>query len=145
MSDTTPAPDMNDFNTKIIAEFRANGGKVGPPFEGAPMVLLHTTGAKSGKERVNPLVYTTDGDNLVIIASKGGAPTNPDWYHNIKANPSVTLEVGEETFTATATVHDSGPDRDRLYEAQAALMPGFKDYEEATDRVIPVVVLERTS
>jgi deazaflavin-dependent oxidoreductase (nitroreductase family) len=138
------APDMNDFNTKIINEFRANGGKVGEPFEGAPMVLLHTTGAKSGKERVNPLVYTTDGDRYVIIASKGGAPTNPDWYHNIKADPAVTLEIGEETFAATATVLDSGPDRDRLYDAQAELMPGFKDYEKATDRVIPVVVLERS-
>jgi deazaflavin-dependent oxidoreductase (nitroreductase family) len=142
MSDA-PAPDVNDFNTKIIAEFRANGGKVGPPFEGAPMVLLHTTGAKSGKERVNPLVYTIDGDRFVIIASKGGAPTNPDWYHNVKANPNVTLEIGEETFAATATVHDTGAERDRLFAAQAELMPGFKDYEKATDRVIPVVVLER--
>src|SRR5690242_1675034 len=108
MSDTPPAP--NDFNATIIADFRANGGKVGPPFEGAPMVLLHTTGAKSGKERVNPLVYTTDGDRFVIIASKAGAPTNPDWYHNIKANPTVTLEVGEETFEAQATEIDSGPE-----------------------------------
>lgn len=140
----TDAPhDANDFNTKIIAEFRANGGKVGPPFEGAPMVLLHTTGAKSGKERVNPLVYTRDGDRFVIIASKAGAPTHPDWYHNIKANPTVTLEVGDETFQASATVIDSGPERDRLYAAQAELMPGFKDYEKATDRVIPVIVLDR--
>jgi deazaflavin-dependent oxidoreductase (nitroreductase family) len=138
-----PAPDMNDFNTAIITEFCANGGKVGGGFEGAPMVLLHTTGAKSGEERVNPLVYTTDGDRYVIIASKGGAPTNPDWYHNIKANSAVTLEIGEETFAAKATVHDGGPDRDRLFAAQAELMPGFKDYEKATDRVIPVVVLER--
>ena len=143
MSDDA-APDMNDFNTKIIAEFRANGGKVGPPFEGAPMVLLTSTGAKSGKDRVNPLVYSTDGDRLVIIASKGGAPTNPDWYHNVKANPSVTLEVGEETFPATATVVE-GDERDRLFAAQAELMPGFKDYEKATTRVIPVVVLERTT
>ena len=143
MSDDA-APDMNDFNTKIIAEFRANGGKVGPPFEGAPMVLLTSTGAKSGKDRVNPLVYSTDGDRLVIIASKGGAPTNPDWYYNVKANPSVTLEVGEETFPATATVVE-GDERDRLFAAQAELMPGFKDYEKATTRVIPVVVLERTT
>ena len=144
MSDDAPAPDPNDFNATIIAEFRANGGKVGPPFEGAPMVLLTSTGAKSGKERVNPLVYSTDGDRLVIIASKGGAPTNPDWYYNVKANPSVTLEVGEETFPATATVVD-GDERDRLFAAQAELMPGFKDYEKATSRVIPVVVLERTT
>lgn len=137
---TDPAP--TDFNASIIAEFRANGGKVGGPFEGAPMVLLHTTGAKSGKERVNPLVYTRDGDRYVVIASKGGAPTNPDWYHNVRANPRVTLEVGEETFEATATVVD-GAERDRLFAAQAELMPGFKDYEKNTDRVIPVVVLDR--
>jgi deazaflavin-dependent oxidoreductase (nitroreductase family) len=140
MTDAGP----NDFNATIIADFRANGGKVGPPFEGAPMVLLHTTGARSGKERVNPLVYTTDGDRYVIIASKGGAPTNPDWFHNIMANPSVTLEIGEETFAATASIAE-GAERDRLFAAQAELMPGFKDYEQATDRVIPVVVLERTT
>lgn len=139
MSDAPP----DDFNAKIIADFRANGGKVDPPFEGAPMVLLHTTGAKSGKERVNPLVYSTDGDRYVIIASKAGAPTNPDWFHNIKANPKVTVEIGEEAFEANATVIESGPERDRLYDAQAELMPGFKDYEKATDRVIPVVLLDR--
>ena len=144
MADDAPAPDPNEFNTKIIAEFRANGGKVGPPFEGAPMVLLTSVGAKSGKQRVNPLVYTTDGDRYVIIASKGGAPTNPDWYYNVKANPEVTVEIGEETFAARATVAEPA-ERDRLFAAQAELMPGFKDYEKATDRVIPVVVLERTS
>jgi deazaflavin-dependent oxidoreductase (nitroreductase family) len=144
MADDAPAPDPNDFNAKIIAEFRANGGKVGPPFEGAPMVLLTSVGAKSGKERVNPLVYTTDGDRYVVIASKGGAPTNPDWFHNVKANPEVTVEIGEETFTARASVAEPA-ERDRLFAAQAELMPGFKDYEKATDRVIPVVVLERTS
>ncbi len=134
---------MDDFNTKVINEFRANGGKVGPPFEGAPMVLLHTTGAKSGQERVSPLIYYRDGDRYVIFASKAGAPTNPDWYHNIKANPSVRVEIGTETFDVTATIHDRGDERDRLYDAQAELMPGFKDYEKATDRIIPVVVLER--
>jgi len=144
MADDAPDPDPNDFNAKIIAEFRANGGKVGPPFEGAPMVLLTSVGAKSGKERVNPLVYTTDGDRYVVIASKGGAPTNPDWFHNVKANPEVTVEIGEETFTARASVAEPA-ERDRLFAAQAELMPGFKDYEKATDRVIPVVVLERTS
>ena len=143
MSDTTTAPDPNDFNARIIAEFRANGGKVGPPFEGAPMVLLTTTGARSGQERVNPLVYTADGDRVVVIASKAGAPTNPDWYHNVRANPTVKVEIGEETYAATATVVE-GDERDRLFAAQADLMPGFKDYEKATDRVIPVVVLERT-
>jgi len=133
-----------DWNRTIIEEFRANAGKVGGPFEGAPMVLLHTTGAKSGQERVNPLVYSTDGDRYVVIASKGGAPTNPDWYHNVKANPSVTVEIGEETFAATATIVE-GDERTRLFDAQAELMPGFKDYEKATDRVIPVVVLDRAS
>ena len=142
MADDAPAPDPNDFNAKIIAEFRANGGKVGPPFEGAPMVLLTSTGARSGQPRVNPLVYTTDGDRYVVIASKAGAPTNPDWYHNVKANPEVTLEIGEETFPARATIAEPA-ERDRLFAAQAELMPGFKDYEKATDRVIPVVVLER--
>jgi deazaflavin-dependent oxidoreductase (nitroreductase family) len=142
MADDAPAPDPNDFNAKIIAEFRANGGKVGPPFEGAPMVLLTSTGAKSGQPRVNPLVYTTDGDRYVVVASKAGAPTNPDWYHNVKANPEVTLEIGEETFPARATIAEPA-ERDRLFAAQAELMPGFKDYEKATDRVIPVVVLER--
>lgn len=144
MSDTTPTPDPNDFNARIIAEFRANGGKVGPPFEGAPMVLLTTTGAKSGQERVNPLVYSTDGDRVVVIASKAGAPTNPDWYHNVRANPTVKVEIGDETYAATATVVE-GAERDRLFDAQAELMPGFRDYEKATDRVIPVVVLERTA
>ncbi len=133
----------DDFNAKIIAEFRANGGKVGPPFEGAPMVLLHTTGAKSGKERVNPLVYMTDGDRYVIIASKAGAPTNPDWFHNIKANPEVGVEVGTEQFTARAEILTDGPERQRLYDQQAELMPNFKEYEQNTDRVIPVVVLSR--
>ena len=144
MSDTTPAPDMNDFNTKIIAEFRANGGKVGPPFEGAPMVLLHTTGAKSGKERVNPLVYTTDGDNLVIIASKGGAPTNPDWYYNLLANPVVTIERGTEKFQARATIVDE-PERTRLYDQMVSVMPGFAEYQRNTTRKIPVVLLERVA
>jgi deazaflavin-dependent oxidoreductase (nitroreductase family) len=138
MSDAAPT----DFNASIIAEFRANGGKVGGPFEGAPMVLLHTTGAKSGQERVNPLVYTRDGDRYVVIASKGGAPTNPDWFHNVKANPKVTVEIGEETFAATASVAEPA-DRDRLFAAMAELMPGFKDYELKTDRVIPVVLLDR--
>jgi deazaflavin-dependent oxidoreductase (nitroreductase family) len=141
MSDSNP---MSDFNRGIVEQFRANGGKVGPPFEGAPMVLLTSVGAKSGKERVNPLVYTTDGDRYVVIATKGGAPTNPDWFHNVKANPEVTVEIGEETFTARASVAEPA-ERDRLFAAQAELMPGFMDYEKATDRVIPVVVLERTS
>lgn len=126
----------------MIAEFRANEGKVGGPFAGSPMVLLTTTGAKSGKERTSPLVYTTDGDRIVIIASKAGAPTNPDWYYNIVANPTVTVEIGAERFQARATVAE-GAERDRLFNQQATQMPGFAEYQTKTTRVIPVVVLER--
>jgi len=133
---------VSDFNQGVIDEFRANGGKVGGPFAGRPMVLLHTTGAKTGQPRVSPLVYTTDGDRLVVIASKGGAPTHPAWYHNLVANPDVTLEVGTETFPARASVA-TGPERERLFEAQAALMPGFADYQRKTTRVLPVVTFER--
>jgi deazaflavin-dependent oxidoreductase (nitroreductase family) len=134
--------DPNDWNKKVIAEFRANGGKVGGPFEGATLLLLHTTGAKSGQQRVSPLAYTTDGDRYVIIASKGGAPTNPDWYYNLVANPTVTLEVGTETFQAEATV-PAEPERSRLYNQMAAKMPGFAEYQRNTTRQIPVVVLTR--
>ena len=133
---------MSDFNENVINEFRANGGKVGGQFEGAPMMLLTTTGAKSGQARTKPVVYTKDGDRFVIIASKAGAPTNPDWFHNLVANPEVTLEVGDERFPARATV-TSGEERRRLYDAQAALMPGFADYAQKTTREIPVVVLDR--
>jgi deazaflavin-dependent oxidoreductase (nitroreductase family) len=133
---------MQNFNAKIIDEFRANGGKVGGQFEGAPMLLLTTTGAKSGKRFTTPLVHTNDGDRIVILASKAGAPTHPDWYYNLVKNPAVTVELGTETFEATATVVE-GQDRERLYDAQATLMPGFREYQEKTDRVIPVVVLER--
>src|SRR5215203_5128043 len=105
--------DNNDFNQQVIAEFRANGGKVGGMFEGSPMMLLTTTGAKSGQPRTAPLVYTTDGDNIVIIASKGGAPTNPDWYHNLLANPIATVEVGTDRYEARARV-TSGEERTRL-------------------------------
>ena len=111
-------------------------------FAGRPLLLLTTTGAKSGQQRVSPLVYTTDGDHIVIIASKGGAPTNPDWYHNVVANPVVTVELPGDTFQARATVAE-GAERERLYNAQAALMPGFAEYQEKTTRQIPVVVLER--
>lgn len=133
---------MSDFNENVINEFRANGGKVGGPFEGAPMMLLTTTGAKSGQARTSPVVYTRDGDRFVIIASKAGAPTNPDWFHNLVANPEVTAEVGTETFSARATV-TSGEERARLYDAHAALMPGFAEYAQKTTREIPVVVLDR--
>ena len=135
-------PDPSNFNQQIIDEFRANGGKVGGMFEGAPMLLLTTVGARSGQPRVSPLVYTSDGDRMVIIASKGGAPTNPDWYHNLRANPEVTLEVGTETFPARASVPE-GAERQRLFDHMAAQMPGFADYQRNTSRQIPVVVLER--
>jgi deazaflavin-dependent oxidoreductase (nitroreductase family) len=135
--------DYNDFNKKLIEEFRANGGKVGGMFAGAPMLLLTTTGAKSGKQHTVPLVHTTDGDRLVVIASKGGAPSHPHWYRNVVANPNVSLERGTEKFQAKATVHPSGPERDRLYAAQASLMPNFAEYEKQTTRKIPVVTFER--
>jgi deazaflavin-dependent oxidoreductase (nitroreductase family) len=133
---------MSDFNQMIIAEFRANGGTVGGPFAGSTMLLLTTTGAKSGLPRINPLVYTTDGDTLVVIASKGGAPTNPDWFSNLVANPVVTVERGTEQFQARATVAE-GAERDRLFNQAAAQMPGFAEYQRKTTRTIPVVVLER--
>jgi deazaflavin-dependent oxidoreductase (nitroreductase family) len=136
--------EMNDFNTGIIEEFRANHGKVGGNFEGAPMVLLTTTGAKSGKKRVNPLVSRPDGDVIYVFASKGGAPTNPDWYYNLLAHPEVEVEFGDDTFGAAATPV-VGPERDRIYAAQAEKFPGFADYQKATDRVIPVVELRRTT
>jgi len=133
---------QNDFNLNIIKEFRANGGQTSGPFKGAQLLLLTTTGAKSGKVGTTPLVYTKDGDNFVIIASMGGAPKNPAWYHNIKANPEVTLEVGTEKFQAKAS-EATGPERERLYAQQAAMMPAFNEYKEKTSRTIPVVVLSR--
>jgi deazaflavin-dependent oxidoreductase (nitroreductase family) len=135
--------DMSDFNKGVIEEFRANHGKVGGGFAGAPMVLLTTTGAKSGEKRVNPLVPLVDGDHLYVIASKAGAPTSPDWYHNLLANPEVGVEFGDDQFAATAVPITSGPERDRLYAAQVAVQPGFADYEKSTTRVIPVVELRR--
>jgi deazaflavin-dependent oxidoreductase (nitroreductase family) len=134
--------DPNDFNQSLIAEFRANDGKVTGVFAGRPLLLLTTTGAKSGQPRTMPLVYTTDGDRMVIIASKGGAPTNPDWFHNLVAHPTVTVELPGETFQARTTVAE-GAERERLYSAQAALMPGFAEYQQKTTRQIPVVILER--
>lgn len=130
------------FNEQLIDEFRANDGVVGGVFAGRPMMLLTTTGAKSGRTRTHPLVYTTDGDKMVIIASKGGADTNPDWYYNLKSNPVVTVEVGAEKYQAQATITE-GAERKRLFDAQAALMPAFAEYEQKTAREIPVVVLER--
>ena len=132
--------NSNDWNRAIIEEFRANEGKVGGNFAGKPLLLLHTTGAKSGEERVNPVAYTKDGDKLVVIASKGGAPTHPDWYHNIVAHPEVTVEVGTEKIEATASIANE-PERRRLYDEMIKIMPGFADYEKKTTRSIPVIVL----
>ncbi len=135
-------PDMNEFNAQVIAEFRANGGAVGGAFEGATIVLLTTTGARSGLERVTPVVCRVDGDDVYVFASKAGAPTDPDWFRNLVANPEVGVELGTETFRARAVVLE-GATRDEVYAAQAAEYPNFAEYEAATDRVIPVVRLDR--
>jgi len=132
----------NDFNQAIIDEFRANRGQVGGGFAGTPLVLLTTTGAKSGTLRVNPLAALVEGDHLYVIASKAGAPTNPDWYHNILAKSEVGVEFGDETFEADA-VPVEGAERDRLYALQAERVPTFSEYARSTDRVIPIVELRR--
>ena len=131
----------NDWNQQIIDEFRANAGKVGGPFQGAPLLILHSTGAKSGQERVIPLVYRQEGDALVIFASKGGAPTNPDWLHNLRAHPQASIEVGTDKKQVVAR-EAQGEERDRIWEAHKQQFPNFAEYEAKTDRVIPVVVLE---
>jgi deazaflavin-dependent oxidoreductase (nitroreductase family) len=135
---------FSGFNEGVIEDFRAHHGQITKgPFTGRSLLLLTTRGAKTGKERTNPLAYTRDGDRIVVIASKGGAPTHPDWYRNVRANPKVTVEVGPERFEANATV-PTGAERRRLYDLQASRMPAFKEYERRTAREIPVVVLERT-
>ena len=136
--------EMNDFNQQIVDEFRTNAGKVGGPFKGARLLLLHSTGAKSGKERIAPLAYRTDGEHLVVFGSKAGAPTNPDWYYNLLANPKASVEVGTDTFEVTARVA-KGEERDRIWDDQKRDVPNFAEYEKKTDRPIPVVVLERVS
>ncbi|HEX3592924.1 MAG TPA: nitroreductase family deazaflavin-dependent oxidoreductase [Pseudonocardiaceae bacterium] len=135
---------MNEFNQQIVAEFRENAGQVGGMFAGAPMILVHHVGAKSGVERVSPLVYLADGDRLFVFASKGGADDNPAWYHNLVANPKTTVEVGTETFDVVAKVI-TGAARDEIYAKQVAAAPQFGEYERQTTRVIPVVELERVS
>jgi deazaflavin-dependent oxidoreductase (nitroreductase family) len=136
---------MSSFNDNIIAEFRANGGKVGGPFEGMNLLLLTTTGRRTGASRTSPVAYSKDGSNYVIAGSKAGADTHPLWFHNLEAEPSATIEVGDgdavRTMRAKATVLPSGPERDRLFAAHAKLMPGFSDYETKTTRIIPIVVL----
>jgi deazaflavin-dependent oxidoreductase (nitroreductase family) len=134
--------ERNERNVRVIEEFRANGGKVAQ-FGSIPLLLLHHKGAKSGKSYVNPLAYLPEGNNMVIFASMGGAPNNPDWYHNLVANPEVQVELGDGiTINARARVAQ-GEERDRLYEAQVARVPVFDDYRKRTTRMIPVVVLER--
>ncbi len=135
--------DVNDFNSAIIDEFRTNDGKVGGSFEGAPVLLLHSTGAKSGLERVNPMMYQAIGDNWAVFASKAGADTNPDWYHNVVAHPDATIEVGTETEPVRARVA-TGEERSAIWTTQKERFPGFADYERQTDREIPVVILEPT-
>jgi len=132
--------DVSDWNQKIIDEFRANGGVVGGRFEGRTLLLLHTIGAKSGKERINPVAYTRDGENYVIVASKGGAPDNPDWYYNLRAYPRLTVEVGTETFQVDARAAKE-PERSRLFNKMVESFPGFDNYRRRTDRVLPVIVM----
>ncbi len=135
--------DANDWNTQIINEFRANEGKVGGNFEGAPLLLLHTTGARTGQERVNPVMYQDLGDSVAVFASKAGAPSNPDWYRNVVANPDVSAEIG--TATRTFRARTAEPDeRAPIWEKQKADYPGFADYEANTSREIPVVILDPT-
>ncbi|MGB6583293.1 MAG: nitroreductase family deazaflavin-dependent oxidoreductase [Streptosporangiaceae bacterium] len=134
--------DGEDFNGKVIAEFRANAGKVGGPFQGAPVLLLHHTGAKSGTERVNPLMYQQVGDSYAIFASRGGAPSNPDWYYNLVAHPDTTIEMGSDTIRVRARV--ANPDeREPIWSKQKKDVPGFAEYEtNAAPRQIPVVLLD---
>lgn len=134
--------DMVEFNNNVIAEFREKGGKVGGMFEGAPLILVHHVGAKSGVERIAPLVYLADDDRLFIFASKAGADENPAWYHNLVANPKTTVEVGTETFPVTATVL-TGAERDEIFAKQVVAQPGFGEYEKKTTRIIPVIELTR--
>jgi deazaflavin-dependent oxidoreductase (nitroreductase family) len=135
--------EILDWNNKVIAEFRANEGRVGGQFEGAPILLLHTTGAKSGAERVSPMMYLDYDGHRYVFASYAGADSDPDWYRNLSANPDVRVEVGTESFGAIATTLERS-DRDRIYEIQVSRFPGFGDYEKKTTRVIPVVELIRS-
>jgi deazaflavin-dependent oxidoreductase (nitroreductase family) len=130
----------SDYNARIIDEFRANEGRVGSSFEGVPLLLLHHTGARSGEPRINPLSYQRDDGRYVVFASRGGAPRNPGWYHNLKANPNATIEVGTDTIEVRAS-EASGAERERLYRTLAERIPQFAEYERRTARTIPVMVL----
>jgi deazaflavin-dependent oxidoreductase (nitroreductase family) len=136
--------DINNWNQKIIDEFRSTGGNLGGQFAGDPVLLLTTTGAKTGRKHTTPVMYLADGDRLAVFASKAGAATNPDWYHNLLAHPRATVEVGSETFEVDANVADR-EERDRLYAVQSERYPGFAEYEEETTRVIPVPILKRVA
>jgi len=134
--------DRGDWNRRIIEEFRSNEGRVGGPFQGVPILLLHHRGARTGTARVNPVAYQAMEGGFAVFGSKGGAPTNPDWYHNVVANPEVTVEVGTETFDAVARVAQ-GEERERIWSEQKRRFPAFEGYERKTPRQIPVVILER--
>ncbi|HVG99789.1 MAG TPA: nitroreductase family deazaflavin-dependent oxidoreductase [Miltoncostaeaceae bacterium] len=139
--------DFDEMNREVLAEFRANAGVVdtaaGGYFKGKPVLVVHSTGARTGKARINPLMYLDEGDDRYVFASKGGAPHNPDWYHNLKANPEVTVEAGTESYPAVAR-EITGPERDRVYAAMADAFPQFGDYQEKTTRKIPVIALDRS-
>ena len=142
---------MQDYNRKIIDEFRANEGRVGGPFAGAPMVLVTSKGAKSGRPHTTPLVYLREGDaaggpgdRIYVFGSMGGAPKHPAWYHNLKAHPDVTVEVGTDRYPVRATIV-TGDERDRLFQKQASLRPQFAEYQQRTTRTIPLIALERVT
>jgi deazaflavin-dependent oxidoreductase (nitroreductase family) len=134
--------ELNDFNQRVIGEFRMNQGKVGGQMEGMPLLLLTTTGAKTGRALTKPLAYTKDGDRIAVIASFAGSPRNPAWYNNLVANPTVMLEIGSQRFQAKAVI-TTGEERQRLFKTQAEIMPIFNDYQKKTHRQIPVVMFER--
>jgi deazaflavin-dependent oxidoreductase (nitroreductase family) len=135
---------VSDWNARVIEEFRSNGGRVGGQFKGAPLLLLHTYGARTGTERVNPMMYLDLDGKRYVFASKAGADSNPDWYRNLVARPEVTVEVGDETYRATASPLE-GAERDRIFAEQARRYPGFAEYQEKTSRVIPVVELRHST
>lgn len=143
MSDASAPFDMAAMNRAVIEEFRATGGRAGGMFEGKPLVLVHHTGARSGTERIAPLVPLLDGERIFIFASKGGADTNPDWYHNLLANPGTRVELGTETLPVRVR-EVTGPERDEVYARQVALEPQFGEYQRSTERTIPVLELQRT-
>ena len=134
--------DLQAFHAQRIAEFRANGGKLNPPLATVPLLVLTTTGAKSGRPHATPMSYTRDGERIIVVAAAGGSPRHPAWYHNLVANPEVTVEIGGETFPARASV-TIGPERDRLFAQHAASRPNFVEFQRQTERQLPVLILER--